>query len=282
MRNLSNALFAGIGVWLAAGLPPANLMAADLKTDLVFHADFDSSLDARIAKGDKRLYSASSYKEQSAAKPGLDGTGVELAPGAGRNGSGALRFRTKNTKAVFFRAEDNVPFDAANWSGTLSFWLNLSPDQDLEPGFCDPIQLTDKAYNDSAIWVDFTKDDKPRHFRLGVFGALQSWNPENLAPDKNPAFDKRLVVVKQPPFERGKWTHVAVVYKGLGGNGSATLYVNGVSQGTTGGIREPFAWDKSLAAIRLGVNYVGLMDDVAIFRRALSAGEVKRIAGGKF
>ena len=266
----------------ALGFLAANLTAADLRKDLVFHADFDTSPDARIAKRDKRLYSAPSYKEQSAAKPGLDGTDVELAPGAGRNGSGALRFRKKNTKAVFFRAEDNVPFDAANWTGTLSFWLNLSPDQDLEPGFCDPIQLTDKAYNDSAIWVDFTKDDKPRHLRLGVFGALTAWNPENLAPDKNPAFDKRLVVVKQPPFERGKWTHVAVVYKGLGADGSATLYVNGVSQGTTAKIREPFAWDKGLAAIRLGVNYVGLMDDVAIFRRPLTAAEVKRIAAGKF
>ncbi len=264
------------------GLLAVNLMAADLKKDLVFHADFDTGLDAGVAKGDKRLYSAASYDKQAAAKPGLDGTDVEFAPGAGRNGSGALRFRKKNTKAVFFRAEDNVPFDAANWSGTLSFWLNLSPDQDLEPGYCDPIQLTDKAYNDSAIWVDFTKDDKPRHFRLGVFGALKVWNPEDLAPDKNPAFDKRLVVVKKPPFERGKWTHVAVAYKGLGADGSATLYVNGVSQGTTTGIKEPFAWDKRVAAIRLGVSYVGLLDDVAIFRRPLSAAEVKRLASGKF
>jgi len=270
MRNFSKLAF--------AGLCALRLTAADLKTDLVFHADFDSSADARIAKGDKRIYSAPSYKEQSAAKPGLEGTDVELATGAGRNGSGALRFRKKNTKAVFFRAENNVPFDPANWSGTLSFWLNLSPDQDLEPGFCDPIQLTDKAYNDSAIWVDFTKDDNPRHMRLGVFGALKVWNPQDVPPDKNPAFDNRLVVVKQPPFERGKWTHVAVVYTGLGGNGSATLYVNGISQGTTSGIREPFVWDKSMAGIRLGVNYVGLMDDVAIFRRPLKAGEIKRIA----
>jgi hypothetical protein len=281
MVKLSEGTLAGIFVCLAAGFPFTKLTAADLKPDLVFHADFDSSLDARIAKGDRRLYSASSFKEQSTAKPGLDGTDVEHAPGAGRNGSGALRFRKKNTKAVFFRAEDNVPFDRVNWSGTLSVWLNLSPDEDLEPGFCDPVQITDKAYNDSAIWVDFTKDDKPRRFRLGVFGALAIWNPQNLPPDKNPAFDKRLVVVKQPPFARGKWTHVAVVYSGLGGNGSATLYLNGVAQGTARGISEPFEWDQTRASIRLGVSYTGLMDDIAIFRRPLSASEVKRIARGK-
>ncbi|MEO8130862.1 MAG: LamG-like jellyroll fold domain-containing protein [Bryobacteraceae bacterium] len=268
--------------FLFAGFYTLALMGADLKSDLVFYADFDSSLDARVAKGDKRLYSAASYKEQAAAKPGLDGTDVELAAGVGRNGSGALRFRKKNTKAVFFRAENNVPFNAANWSGTLSFWLNLSPDQDLEPGFSDPIQLTDKAYNDSAIWVDFSKDDKPRHMRLGVFGALKAWNPQDLPPDTNPAFNNRLVVVKQPPFARGKWTNVVVVYKGLGGNGSATLYLDGVSQGTTSGIREPFSWDKSLASIRLGIGYVGLMDDVAVFRRPLTAAEVRKIASEKF
>ena len=44
--------------------------------------------------------------------------------------------------------------------------LKLDPETDLEPGFCDPLQITDKAYNDSAVWVDFPKDDIPRHFRL--------------------------------------------------------------------------------------------------------------------
>jgi len=40
----------------------------------------------------------------------------------------------------------------------------------------------------------------PRHFRLGVLGALKAWNPANTAPDKNPDFNNRLVVVKRTPF----------------------------------------------------------------------------------
>src|SRR2546425_1190803 len=93
-------------------------------------------------------------------------------------------------------------------------WLILLctalPAQDLEPEFADPIQVTDKAYNDSAIWVDFTRDDKPRHFRLGVFGDLTVWNPTNLPNDKNPAFASRLITVAKPPFRRGTWTHVVI------------------------------------------------------------------------
>jgi hypothetical protein len=237
--------------------------AADFKKDLVFHASFNKSVDADKSAGDGKLYSAPDYKQQAAAKPGLAGTPVVWE-------KGALRFTKKNTQAVFFKAEGMTPTQ-----GTISFFLQLDPSQDLEPGFVDPLQLTDKAYNDSAIWVDFTKDDQPRHFRLGVFGALKSWNSGDLPPDKNPAFNQRLVIVKQPPFARGKWTHVAITYSKLGtGGGQASLYLDGKLQGTSPSIAEPFEWDPKVAALRLGVNYTGLMDEISVFRRPLTATEI--------
>src|SRR5262245_52765202 len=76
-------------------------MGAD--KDLTLHATFDKGIDADFAKGDARLYTAPNYKEQSAAKAGLHNPDIELAKGAGRNGSNALRFLKKNTHAVFFR-----------------------------------------------------------------------------------------------------------------------------------------------------------------------------------
>jgi len=265
-------------LYLCAILLASAACAADWQKEVVFRATFDGSLDARLAAGDPKLYNAPSYKEQAAAKPGIDGTDVRHAKGEGRSGD-ALRFVKKNTRAVFYKADRNLPFDPKNWSGTISFWLKLDPEQDLEPGFCDPIQVTDKAFNDSAIWVDFTKDDKPRHFRLGVFGALKQWNPGNLAADKNPDFGKRLVVVERTPFARDRWTHVAIAYAGLGsGAGEANLYLDGKLQGTTPKITEQFEWDMERGAIRLGVNYVGLMDDVAIFRRPLDAKEIRALS----
>jgi hypothetical protein len=272
MRRFSLLLLVASG-WLGA---------SDLTRDLTFRASFDGGTDAVVALGDPRLYSAPSYKEQAAAQPGLAGTDVEWAKGAGKVGD-ALRFRSKNERAVFYKADKNVPFQAQNWTGTVSFWLSLDPETDLAPGYCDPIQLTDKAYNDSAIWVDFTKDDKPRHFRLGVFGALKVWNPQDIHPDKNPNFLNRLVVVRQTPFARGKWTHVAITHERLGsGKGVARLYLDGKLQGATPVIAEPFEWDVARGAIRLGVSYVGLMDEVAIFRRALSPREVAQLATGRY
>ncbi len=243
-----------------------------LRPSLTFQASFDKGLDADFARGDRMIYSAPDYKQQSSAKPGLGDVDAGIEKGAGIVGSDALRFRSKNTRALFFRGDRHV----ALARGTLSFWLRVDPQKELAPGFTDPIQLTDKAYNDSAIWVDFTKDDVPRHFRLGVFGSLKVWNPADTPPDKNPDFIKRLVVVERPPFSKERWTHVAVTWSGLdaGGAGSASLFLNGKPISPTGPIREPFEWDPQRLAIRLGVNYVGLMDEMAVFDRALSEGDI--------
>ena len=257
---------------------PMAVANSDLGKALTFHASFDQGVDADYARGSKLLHTASSYKKREDAKPGLHHPDVSLVPGAGRFG-GALKFAKKNTRAVYYPAAKNVNYQPRDWNGTVSFWLSLDPETDLEPGYCDPIQVTDEDYNDAALWVDFTRDDKPRHFRLGVFGDLKSWNPKDLPPDKNPDFLGRLVVVKKTPFARGRWTHVVVTHQGLSGTkgGVAKLYLDGVLQGKTPVISEPFGWDLDRAAIRLGVNYVGLFDDLSVFNRELSEQEVKTL-----
>ncbi|WP_051669834.1 LamG domain-containing protein [Bryobacter aggregatus] len=262
---------------LACLLIATSVWSADWKKAVLFRATFDASLDASIAKGDPKLYNAPSYQDLQPALAGLEGSGVEYAKGEGRKGD-ALRFPKKNTRAVFFKAGKNV----SSTAGTVSFWLKLDPNQDLAPDYCDPLQITDRAYNDSAIWVDFTKDN-PRQLRLGVFGALKAWNGTNPQPDRNPSFNTRLVSVKQPPFSRDRWTHIAITYQGLGsGRGAASLYLNGQLQGTMPPIEEIFGWDMDKATIRLGVNYIGLMDDVAVFNRPLTAKEVRDLSSGKW
>ncbi|MDA0207551.1 MAG: LamG domain-containing protein [Acidobacteria bacterium] len=269
---------------LALGCTPAVEQPADEAVDLraelsgalTFHAGFDGGLDAAFAQGNRRMYFAPSYTELDQRSPAAATDEVTIAAGQGRYGD-ALHFTVKNTKAVFFSADRNVAFSPQEWSGTVSFWLSVDPATDLAPGYTDPIQVTDSAYNDNAIWVDFT-DQNPRSFRLGVFGELDSWNPGNIPPNDNPNFLDRLVVVSDPPFAGGRWTHVAVVYRDLGGGDArATLYLDGVSQGTSEGIAEPFGWDLTTASIRVGVNYIGLMDDLAVFDRPLSAEQIETL-----
>ncbi len=266
-------------VWIGCSSPepvPEAAAANPLSNALIFHATFDGGMDAAFAQDDARIFSAPDYEQQAQAVPGYSGEDIELAVSQGVSGD-ALRFKKKNVAALFFRGDKNTAFSPSGWTGTISFWLSLDPNVELEPGFCDPIQITDSAYNDNAIWVDFTRDD-PRKFRLGVFGELDEWNPDKLGNDENPAFNDRLVVVDQPPFASGRWTHVAITHESLGTpNGSATLYLDGVLQGTSDAIAESFRWDMSNAAIRLGVNYVGLYDELAIFNRSLTGAEIRRL-----
>jgi hypothetical protein len=102
------------------------------------------------------------------------------------------------------------------------------------------------------------------------------WTKGKSAQEQNAFFDQRTVVVAQPPFTHGQWTHVAIVYSGLGSDsgGTARLYLNGKPAGAANGIREPFDMEPELATIRLGVNYTGLMDELSVFTRALSDAEV--------
>ena len=245
---------------------------------LTFHASFDDGVDADWALGDAQIYTAPSYDEQDQATHGIGNPTVDVAQGAGRFGD-ALRFATRNRHAIFYRARDNIAYSTENWGGTVSFWLNLDPATDLEPGFCDPIQITDAAYSDAAIWVDFTAEN-PRQFRLGVFGDLDVWNPDGLSPDAYPAFDERLLIEDAPPFAAGQWTHVVITYDGLNTQrgGVANLYLDGERvSATREGIGEPFTWDLDRGAIRLGVNYVGLYDELSLFSRALSDDEVRAL-----
>jgi len=290
MRNTLTRLVAFAVAAAAAASTPAHVAAQNapsqtaqrsatalvdsLRATLGFLASFDRGFDADYAHGDPTIYSAPSYSKLDGTLPGVVNPDIVIAKGQGRYGD-ALQFRKKNTQALFYRASVNTGYRQRNWSGTVSFWLNLSPDTDLD-GYTDPLQLTDKTYNNAAIWVDFTRDDKPRHFRLGVFGDSAAWNKGNLPSDKDPFFNQRTVVVTQPPFARGQWTHVALTFSGLGtdSGGTAKLYLNGKLAGTAAGIREPFNWEPFLATIRLGVNYTGLFDELSIYTRALSDAEV--------
>lgn len=264
------------------GAESASAQSADGNADetvplseaLTFHASFDQGPDADFALGDPKIYTAPAWDEWDQAQEGIGNPDVEIVSDMGRFGS-ALNFTQKNTAAIFYRAQEMVAYSADDWSGTVSFWLNLTPGEDLAPGFCDPIQITDRSYNDAAVWVDFTSEN-PRQFRLGVFGDLEAWNPEGLSSDEHPGFGENLVVVEEPPFRRGSWTHVVITYSGLGSasGGTARLYLDGQLQGVIDEIGEPFSWDLSRAQIRPGVNYVGLFDELALFDRPLTEAEV--------
>lgn len=280
--NLSHVLTAALVIGLSSsGLATAQEKdsLAAIRKSLTLSANFDTGPDAEFAKGDKRLYTAASA-ERKESKPGLPAGEIEVAKGAGRHGSDALRFIKQSGKVIFYKAAGNVDYRRENWSGTVSFWLSLDPNKDLGNWYCDPIQITEKAWDNGALWVDFSKDEKPKHFRLGAFADQKVWNPTNRNFDNIPAAERPMYTVTEPPFGTGKWTHVAFTFENFNTsqpNGSAKLFLNGKLQGAVTGRNQLYTWDPEKAAIQLGMSYVGLYDDLSIFNRALSEAEIQTL-----
>jgi hypothetical protein len=278
------ALIPALAAALGAGVPAQSPATEALRKSLIFHAPFDGSADAEFARGDKRIFTAASggAAARKDAKPGLHRGDVVILPGKGRFGD-ALKFGKKDKATVFFSGERNMAYSKENWAGTVCLWLSLDPDKDLEPGFSDPIQITDKTWNDAAFFVDFTKDDKPRHFRLGAYADFKVWNPANtkfgdIPHEKLPLSPH----VTRPPFARDRWTHVVFTFERFNTgkpDAVAELYLDGKSVGAIRNRVQTFTWDEGRAAIMLGLSYIGLMDDLAIFDRALTAEEAAALYG---
>jgi len=269
---------------LALVSPTANAqepIASNLRQALCLHASFDQGADADFARGDRTLWNAPTLTKRDAASKGLPTSEeVTLEPKAGRSGSGCLRFSKSKGPMVFFKADKNFPTPTADWSGTVSFWLSTDPAKDLLDGFCDPIQITSKQWDDAAMFVEFEKRPSGIPFRLGVYADKKVWNPTGRKFEDIPAAEKPLLGIEKPPFVGGKWTHVAFSVTRFNSgepNGLATLYLDGKKAGEVSPRTQTFTWEPNQAAVMLGLSYVGLMDDLTLFDRALTPEEIAKL-----
>jgi hypothetical protein len=247
---------------------------------LVFHASFDRGLDADVAPGDPKLYWAPKIEFPAKATLGLPTNGVVIHERTGGVTGGYLRFQKKAGEMIFFQARKNIPYNQTNWNGTVSFFLKLTPDEDLEPGYTDPIQITSKSWDDAAFFVEFTKDEKPREFRLGAYSDSAVWNPQKRDWNSIPMSQKPLARVIRPPFSRDRWTHVAFTFQNFNTsqpNGFAKLYLNGEERSALTPRTQTFTWDLAKAMIMLGLSYVGAWDELQIYDRALAPDEIRSL-----
>jgi hypothetical protein len=267
------AISAGLGAVQPQRAQPSDALRGALK----FYASFDGSVAAPHAAGDPALYWAPNLKQRREAKPGLPESGeVQHAIGAGRFGD-ALQFTSRKSPVVFFQGDRNMPYASANWSGTVSFWLSTDPERQLEPGFCDPVQITPRAWNDAAFFVEFEKRSEGIPFRLGAYANLDVWNPTKRRFADIPAAERPLITVEKPPFAAGKWTHVLFTFDRFNtgtADGVVRLYLDGEPRGALRARPQTFTWDPQQTLIALGLNYIGLIDEIATFDRVLSDAEI--------
>lgn len=247
-----------------------------LKSALTLHASFDTGLNADFSKGDKTAF----IKKGAGLVPCVPNEEARLAP-EGKFG-GCLHFPKKGATRPQFSGVNVLGYNAQSWSATVSVWLRLTPDEDLEPGYCDPVQITGDDTKKGYIFLEFSKDETPRFFRYAVRPLFHIWNPANVQWADIP-FEKRpMVQVAKPPFARDTWTHVVFTLSNINSKDAAakpsgSLYLNGKPQGRIENWDLTFGWDPASVAVVLGASYVGHQDDLAVFNRALSDAEVEQL-----
>jgi hypothetical protein len=250
---------------------------ANLSSALTLHASFDQGLDADFARGDKKCYVLMG-RELVAAAPTDE---VRLSPEAGRFG-GALHFTKKGTVRPVFKDAGVLGYNDKSWNASVSIWLRLNPDEDLEPGYCDPVQIVGDDSRKGFIFLEWSKNETPRYFRYAIRPLFAIWNPNNVQWDEIP-FDKRpMVQVARAPFSSDAWTHVVLTLHNINDKSqrpSGQLFINGEPQGAIENWDLTFGWDRARVQLVLGASYVGHMDDLAVFNRALTDAEVKLLYG---
>ena len=275
MRIIASlCLFSFIGCQ-SQPLPPSWLEAITL------YASFDEHMDADYAEGDPLFYMAPSWDALSnIERVKADNPYVTRIPTGGKYG-GALSFDSNWNPVLFFKGAENVAYRDADWSGSFSFWLRVNPDEDLREGYSDPLIVTDENWDNGSFYVDFTEEDRPRHFRFALFSDYAVWNPELKAWDEIKPVDRPMIDVEHHPFGNGEWAHVALVFENVNVEGASSLlrgYLNGEQVGEYEVYPARITWDVHRTMLALGRHYKGQFDELAVFNRALTPEEVGQIA----
>lgn len=270
MRILSFILLASSGILTAAAEP---ITLHPLSTALTMHASFDKEIHADFSKGDRFGY-VRKGKENVKAESNEEG---KIAQGAGKFG-GALWFPKKGNFRPQFNNGKVLDYNKKNWSSTISVWLKLDPNKDLEPGYCDPIQIVGNDTKKGFIFLEWSKDESPRYFRYAIRPLFNIWNPTNVQWADIPFNKRPMVQVEKAPFSRNEWTHVVFTLENINDKSKKSkgqLFINGKLQGSIENWDLTLDWDPAQVLLVLGAAYVGHMDDLGVFNRALNDTEVK-------
>lgn len=257
-------------------LPSEAIAKKALKKAATFHASFDESPDADFARGDRSLstrFNHATDKDKHVFEKGYDAKVFRVARGKGIHGGAleAIDVLPRNGR-IFYPGKDNLAFRKGGWGGAVSVWVNTDPDKLLKTKFCDPIQLTQKGALNGGIWFDFN-DARPRSLRHGAFSALKP--DEKAMSEDDPAAP--MVRVPRPGFKEGKWHHVVLSWKNFDTgkkDAVSSMYIDGKLIGQIKDRAISMDWDMERAGIYVAVNYVGLLDELGVFNRELTAGEV--------
>lgn len=250
--------------------------AALLKA-VTLYASFDDEVRADFGGGELTLSTRKGdlKTKKFTFEKGFSDKAFSVAKGKGVAGGGALSCTDvlADNGRVFFPAKGNVAFKKGGWSGGVSTWIKTDPDGLLKTKFCDPVQITQKGANDGGLWYDFN-DAKPRDMRMGAFPAVPEGR-KGVAEDDPKA---PMVWVRKVGLKADDWHHVAIGWRNLDSgkdDAAVAFYVDGKKVGEVKDRAIAMAWDVERAGVYVAINYIGLLDEFAVFGEELTEARVR-------
>lgn len=245
---------------------------ASLRSAVSFYASFDQAPRGDVGDGDLNLWTRSEHetvKGQHDHAHGFDAKLVRVAPGKGVHG-GALELTgdLPRNGILYFPARGKLAWRRGGWGGAFSIWVRPSP----QTPFCDIVYITQKRWNDGGIWFDFNHD-KVRDLRLGTFPAVA----EGQVPPKETDAGIPMIRIAKDALRFDEWNHVALTWENFDSgraDGQARLYIDGKLAAAVKDRNLAMAWDLEQTRIFLGFKFLGLLDEFALFKRALTEEEV--------
>jgi hypothetical protein len=255
---------------------PADDAADAIRRAVTLRASFDEALRADAGRGERDLstrFNHETEKNRFVFEKGFDPKVFRIARKAGIAGGAleVLDVLPRNGR-IFFPAQGNIAYRKGGWSGSVSFWMKTDPNTMLKTSFCDPVQITERGASNGAIWCDFN-DAKPRDMRMGTFPAV----PPGSKPIAESDPSAPIIRLKGVGFKASEWHHVVLSWDGFD-TGQRTartaLYVDGKLIGELKDRQIAMEWDLEKAGIYIAVGYIGLLDELAVFNRALKPAEI--------
>ncbi|HEY3789425.1 MAG TPA: LamG-like jellyroll fold domain-containing protein [Urbifossiella sp.] len=273
MRHRTHPLFALIAACFLISTGRAD--DAAIRKSATFYASFDESMNGDFG-GDLTAGTRVPHPTEKGRflfEKSVDHTILRIAKGKGVAG-GALEATdvSKKNGWLYFPVKGNLAFKKDGWSGSVSVWCNTDPNRLITAKFCDPVQITQKRYDNGALWFDFN-DAKPRDLRFGAFTSRP--DGQKAVPESDP----KAPLIRAPGvgWKAGEWHHVVLTFQNLDtGKADAVtaLYIDGKRIGEVKDQAISMGWEVDKAAVFLCLSYIGMLDEFALFDRALAAEDV--------
>lgn len=255
---------------------PVRADDADIRKAVTFYASFDAEVKGDAGGGQLTFDTRSNHpteKGKYTVTKGFSDKAFRVTKDKGIAGGAieAVDVLPDNGR-IFVPAKGNIAFKPAGWSGSLSMWCKTDPDALLKTKFCDPVQITQKGANNGGLWFDFN-GAKPRDLRHGAFPMIPDGKKGVGEDDPNAP----MVRVSKVGWKAADWHHVVLTWENLDtGKADAvtSLYIDGKLIGQVKDRAIAMGWDIDKAGIYVAINYIGLLDEFAVFDRALTAAEV--------